>query len=133
MVRVPFTQKEHNTSNRVFANGFNGQLNLHEIAGPKLAYTFVVPFMTQFGLMSAFKIKPNNMLIRKTMKDLSSMKKCYYTQLQWREGNGKLTHVNKSDWRDNPLLDPTSSMLDEGYLAGLLSSLGKEKRVEYGV
>jgi hypothetical protein len=123
-VRVPLTQKEHNTSNRVFINGFNGELNIMEIAGPRLAYTFVVPFMTQFGLMSAFKTQPNDMLIRETMKELSSMKNCYYTQLHWRKGNGNSSHVNESDWRDNPLLDPTSSMIVEGYLAGLSNSIG---------
>ena len=82
-----------------------------EIAGPRLAYTFVVPFMTQFGLMSAFKTQPNDMLIRETMKELSSMKNCYYTQLHWRKGNGNSSHVNESDWRGNPMLDPTSSMI----------------------
>jgi hypothetical protein len=124
-IQVPFTQKEYSTSNRMFVNGFNGELNIMEIAGPRLAYTFVVPFMTQFGLMSAFKTQPNDMLIRETMKELSSMKNCYYTQLHWRKGNGNSSHVNESDWRDNPMLDPTSSMIVEGYLAGLSTSLGE--------
>jgi hypothetical protein len=123
MIRVPFTQKEYCTSNRVFVNGFNGELNIMEIAGPCLTFTFVVPFMTQFGLISAFKTQPNDMLIRETMKKLSSMKNCYYTQLHWRKGNGNSSHVNESDWRDNPMLDPTSSMIVEGYLAGLSNSL----------
>ena len=131
MIRVPFTQKEYHTSNWVFDNGFNEELNLMEIAGPRLAYTFVVPFMTQFGLMSAFKTQPNDMLIRETMKELSSMKNCYYTQLHWRKGNGNSSHVNESDWRDNPMLDPTSSMIVEGYLAGLSNSLGE--KTEYNM
>ena len=114
--RAPLTQKEHNTSNRSFVNGFNGDLKIMEIAGPQLAYTCIVPFMTQFGLMSAFKTQPNDMLIRETMKELSSMKHCYYTQLHWRKGNGNSSHVNESDWRDNPFLDPTSAMIVEGYL-----------------
>ena len=107
-------------------NGFNGELNLLEIAGPRLAYTFVVPFMTQVGLMSAFKTQPNNILIRESMKELSSLKNCYYTQLHWRKGNGNSFHVNESDWRDNPLLDPTSSTIVEGYLVGMSNSLGKK-------
>ena len=64
---IPSTQAEHNISNKAFLNGFNGDLNIMEIAGPRLVYTFVVPFMTQFGLMSAFKTQPNDMMIRETM------------------------------------------------------------------
>ena len=109
---------------KAFVNGFNGQLYLREIAGPELAYTFVVPFMTQFGLLSSFKTKPNDMAIRETMKELSSMKNCFYTQLHWRKGNGNSSHVNESDWRDSQFLDPTSSSIVEGYLASLSISIG---------
>ena len=126
LVHEPLTQKEYNTTCKVFVNGFNGHLNLQEIAGPHLAYTFVVPFMTQYGLMSSFKTQPNNMAFRETMKELSSMKNCYYTQLHWKKGTGNSSHVNESDWRDNPLLDPTSSMILEGYLTGLSISIAKK-------
>jgi hypothetical protein len=42
------TQKQHNTACKKFVNGFNGSIDLTEIAGPNLAYVFVVPFNIQF-------------------------------------------------------------------------------------
>jgi hypothetical protein len=126
MTKDQLTQQAYNTSCKLFVNGFNGQLNLNEIAGPKLAYTFVVPFMTQFGLMSSFKTQPNDMMVRETMNELSTMKHCYYTQLHWKKGIGNSSHVNERDWRDNPLLDPTSSMIIEGYLSSLATILSEK-------
>jgi hypothetical protein len=110
------TQKQHNTACKKFVNGFNGSIDLTEIAGPNLAYVFVVPFNIQFGLMSAFKTDPNQSLVRERMKELGSLKSCFYTQLHWKKGVGRSSHINESDWRDNPVMDPTSSWILEGYM-----------------
>jgi hypothetical protein len=117
------TQKEYNKSCKLMVNGFNGEINLIPIAGPNLAYAFVVPSMTQISLMSAFKTTPNQMLLRQRMTELSSMKTCYYHQLHWKRGSGNSSHINESNWKDSPLLDPTTSIMLESYISTLTNSL----------
>ena len=79
------------------SKGFNGEITLTTLAGPHLAYGFDVPCNTQIGMMSAFKTSPNQLLIRERMKELSSMKTCFYTQLHWKKGVRHTFHMNKSD------------------------------------
>ena len=117
------TQKAYNKSSMLMLKGFNGEIALTTLAGPHLAYAFVVPFYTQIGMMTAFKSLPNQKMIRERMKELSSMKTCYYTQLHWKKGAGNASHVNESDWRDNPLLDPTSSLLLDAYMSSLSAAI----------
>jgi hypothetical protein len=117
------TQKEYNKSCKLMVNGFNGEINLIPLAGPNLAYAFVVPSITQISLMSAFKTMPNQILLRQRMTELSSMKTCYYHQLHWKRGSGNSSHINESDWKDSPLLDPTTSIMLESYLTLLSNSL----------
>jgi hypothetical protein len=117
------TQKQYNQSSHLIRKGFNGDILLKSLAGPHLAYAFVVPWTTQIGLMTAFKTMPNQLLVRERMKELSSMKTCYYTQLHWKKGNGNTSHLNESDWRDNPLLDPTVSLLLDSYMTTLSTAI----------
>ena len=90
------TQKEYNKSCTLMIKRFNGEIVLTPLAGPNLAYAFVVPSFTQIGMMTAFKTLPNQLLIRERMKELSSMKTCYYTQLHWKKGAGHTSHMNES-------------------------------------
>jgi hypothetical protein len=117
------TQKQYNRSSSVMTKGFNGEITLAPLAGPQLAFAFVVPCVTQIGMMTTFKTMPNQMMIRQRMKELSSMKTCYYTQLHWKKGVGHNSHLNESDWKDNPLLDPTASLLLDAYMASLSNAL----------
>ena len=117
------TQTEYNRSCTLMNKGFNGEIFLTPLAGPNIAYAFVVPCYTQIGMMTTFKTMPNQLLIRERMKELSSMKTCYYTQLHWKRGTGNASHLNESDWRDNPLLDPTSSLLLDAYMSSLSAAI----------
>ena len=117
------TQSEYSRSSLMLKKGFNGDITLTPLCGPHIAYAFVVPFYTQIGMMTAFKTMPNQLLVRERMKELSSMKTCYYTQLHWKRGTGNASHTNESDWQDNPLLDPTASLLLDAYMTSLSTAI----------